>query len=74
MAYVIKTTHLFEKSLDRCVRRGLPMGEFMQVVRILEKEGKLPRKYKPHKLTGVDSGSAISVPIGRLSGRRMIGN
>ena len=52
MAYVIKTTHRFEKSLDRCVRRGLPMDEFTKVVRILEKEGKLPRRYKPHKLTG----------------------
>ena len=48
MAYRITTTHQFERDLKRCIRRGLPMDEFQTVIRLLERDGKLPAIYKPH--------------------------
>ena len=52
MAYRITTTHQFERDLKRCIRRGLPMDEFRCVILLLERDGKLPAKYKPHLLQG----------------------
>lgn len=48
--YQIKTTKTFEKNFDRCVKRGLPMEELRVAMKILEENGKLPEKYKAHKL------------------------
>lgn len=52
MAYTLSTTHKFEKQLRLCVKRGYPMDDFKQVVRLLVETGSLPAKYRPHKLTG----------------------
>lgn len=52
MAYRITTTHQFERDLKRCIRRGLPMDEFQTLIRLLERDGKLPAVYKPHQLYG----------------------
>ncbi len=52
MAYKLKTTHRFEKDLERCIKRGLPMDKFREVVRLLVRDGALPCEYKPHKLKG----------------------
>lgn len=52
MSYGISTTHRFEKSLKRCIKRGLDISKFKDCVRILSTEGKLPDKYRPHKLLG----------------------
>lgn len=56
MPYTLKTTHQFEKDLKRCMKRGLPMDAFKEVVRLLVNEGKLPASYRPHKLKGDRTG------------------
>lgn len=50
--YTIYSTRRFDKDMDRCKRRGLPMEELKQVVKLLEETGTLPPKYKPHRLKG----------------------
>ena len=50
--YKIKTTHQFEKDLKRCIKRGYPMDKFREVIRLLERDGKLPAEYRPHVLHG----------------------
>ena len=52
MAYLISTTHQFEKDLKRCIKRGYPMDEFRTVVQLLERDGRLPEVYQPHMLHG----------------------
>ncbi len=52
MAYKLKTTRRFEKDLKRCIKRGLPMDRFREVVRLLVCNGSLPSEYNPHKLKG----------------------
>ena len=54
--YTIRTTRQFEKDLKRCIRRGFPMKELRDVLSALVAEGKLPAKYKPHKLSGNHAG------------------
>lgn len=51
-AYTIHTTHRFEKDLARCARRGLPLKELKDVVKLLETTGSLPKQYRPHRLKG----------------------
>lgn len=50
--YKINTTHQFEKDLNRCIKRGYPMDDFREVIKLLERDGKLPAKYRPHMLHG----------------------
>lgn len=50
--YEVIYTGQFKKSLKRCVRRGLNINEFTTVLDILQKDGKLPSEYLPHKLHG----------------------
>ena len=50
--YKIKTTHQFEKDLKRCIRRGYPMDKFREVIKLLERDGRLPAEYRPHILHG----------------------
>lgn len=52
MSYTIDTTRRFDKSLKKCIRRGLDMSKFKEVVNILADTGTLPPKYRPHKLSG----------------------
>lgn len=52
MKYVIETTRKFDKSLKRCIKRGLNIEKFKEVVSILASSGTLPSQYKPHKLSG----------------------
>lgn len=52
MKYSIETTHKFEKSLKKCIKRGLDISKFKEVVNLLATNGTLPQKYKPHKLSG----------------------
>ena len=51
MAYHITTTNQFEKDVKRCMKRGMPMAELRSVISLLAKDGILPEKYKPHKLS-----------------------
>lgn len=50
--YKINTTHQFEKDLKRCIRRGYPMDMFREVIKLLERDGRLPAEYRPHILHG----------------------
>lgn len=50
--YTIITTNRFEKELKLCEKRGYNMELIQKVISILSNKGKLPEKYKPHKLSG----------------------
>ena len=50
--YKIRTTHQFEKDLQRCIKRGYPMEKFRKVIQLLERDGTLPAIYRPHLLRG----------------------
>ena len=45
-------TRTFRKDTERCRKRGLDMELLKNAVRLLERDGKLPSSYRPHKLTG----------------------
>ena len=32
--YKINTTHQFEKDLNRCIKRGYPMDDFREVIKL----------------------------------------
>ena len=50
--YSVDYTNRFKKDLKRCVKRGLDIGKIIEAVKLLEANGQLPSKYKPHKLVG----------------------
>ena len=50
--YTIKTSGTFEKDFIRCVKRNYHLKPFEDVIAQLETTGRLPAKYKPHKLAG----------------------
>lgn len=50
--YKISRFNSFKKDFKRCQKRHYDMELLAAVVARLAKSGKLPAKYKPHKLTG----------------------
>lgn len=50
--YKIITTKKFEKSLKLCQKRNFDLKLLKTVVDLLQENGKLPQKYKSHKLSG----------------------
>lgn len=50
--YKITTTKKFEKSLKLCQKRNYDLKLLKTVVDLLQETGKLPQKYKAHKLSG----------------------
>ncbi|MEZ3551802.1 MAG: type II toxin-antitoxin system YafQ family toxin [Muribaculaceae bacterium] len=52
MSYKIFTSRKFDKAYKKCIRRGLDMSKFENVVSILRECGRLPAIYRPHKLSG----------------------
>lgn len=50
--YSIVTTSKFDKSLKLCKKRNYNLQLLKEVIDILQEKGKLPQKYKPHKLSG----------------------
>ena len=56
MAYSIVYSTQFSKSLKRCKKRGLDMGEFVKVANTLAEGKRLPAAYRQHKLQGVYAG------------------
>jgi mRNA interferase YafQ len=54
--YFIQTTNRFEKDVLKCQSRGLNIALLKEVMLILQETGKLPDKYKPHKLLGKYAG------------------
>ncbi len=52
MKYRIEYSTTFKRSYKRAQKRGLPMNELNDAVRILADGRKLPIKYRDHALTG----------------------
>jgi mRNA interferase YafQ len=50
--YKIYTTNRFEKDLKLCKKRNYDLNLLKKVIDILQIDGKLPAKYKSHKLSG----------------------
>ncbi len=49
--YTISRTNSFKKALKRCIKRGLKISAFEEVVTILASTGALPATYRPHRLS-----------------------
>ena len=52
MKYTVITSTRFERAVRLCNKRGLPLDELTNVIDLLRENGTLPRKYRPHKLSG----------------------
>ena len=52
MSYKIEYTGKIKKDIKLAQKRGLDLQLFKEVILLLEKDGKLPLKYKPHVLKG----------------------
>ncbi|MDR6969330.1 mRNA interferase YafQ [Flavobacterium arsenatis] len=50
--YILTTTRRFEKSLKLCKKRNYDLSLLQTVLDLLQNTGKLPAKYKSHKLSG----------------------
>lgn len=50
--YLIEYSNKVKKDIKLAEKRGLKLQLFKEVVILLEKSGKLPSSYKPHKLKG----------------------
>jgi mRNA interferase YafQ len=50
--YKIYTTNRFEKDLKLCKKRNYNLNFLKEVIDLLQTDGKLPIKYKSHKLSG----------------------
>lgn len=50
--YAITYTNRYHKSVKLCKKRGYDLSLLEEVISLLEKSGKLPGRYKPHKLSG----------------------
>lgn len=54
--YTVNYTLQFKRAVKLCIRRGLDVNKIAELVDILRVRGVLPRKYKPHKLSGYKGG------------------
>jgi mRNA interferase YafQ len=54
--YKIKTSNRFEKDFVKCAKRNFNLELLGKALEFLESSGSLPRKYKPHVLSGNFSG------------------
>lgn len=52
MSYAIEYSGKIKKDIKLAQKRGLDLQLFKEVVILLEQDGKLPEKYKPHTLKG----------------------
>ena len=50
--FSVVATNQFKKDYKRCIKRGLNTDLINDVLYLLESEGELPEKYKPHILKG----------------------
>ncbi|MBR5910897.1 MAG: type II toxin-antitoxin system YafQ family toxin [Bacteroidales bacterium] len=48
--YQIEYSNRFDKDLKRCMKRGLNIKLIKDAIDLLADTGKLPQKYRPHKL------------------------
>ena len=54
--YTVNYTSQFKRAVKLCIRRELDVNKIAELVDILRVRGVLPRKYKPHKLSGYKGG------------------
>ena len=54
--YKISFSNKFKKDYKLCKKRGYDISKLEEVIILLQKNGKLPSKYKPHVLKGDYSG------------------
>ena len=50
MIYTIKKTNQFKQDFKLCIKRGLDINEFIQVLTLLQNGSALPERYKDHQL------------------------
>jgi mRNA interferase YafQ len=50
--YQISFSNKFKKDYKLCKKRGYDISKLEEVIILLQKNGKLPSKYKPHVLKG----------------------
>ncbi|MCX2495944.1 type II toxin-antitoxin system YafQ family toxin [Pedobacter sp. PF22-3] len=50
--YDISFSNQFKKDYKRCIKRNYDISLLEAVLKTLRENGKLPRKYKPHILSG----------------------
>ncbi len=49
--YNVRTTKSFDRAYKKCIKkRGYDEKLFKEVIEFLMRDGKLPKKYRPHKL------------------------
>lgn len=56
MIYSVENPKKFRKSLDRCIKRGLDVSKFKDIVSKLANGEALPDRCRPHKLSGSYAG------------------
>lgn len=56
MPYEISYTNRFRKDLRKCKRQNLNIDKLSTAINILQSNGKLPSRYKPHRLKGTYNG------------------
>ena len=54
--YSIEYTNRFKKDVKLCKKRGYNLDDLATAIDLLQKNGSLPSKYKPHMLSGNYSG------------------
>ncbi len=54
--FTVIASNRFKKNFKLCLKRGLDEEKLKVVVKLLEKDGKLPTKFKPHLLKGKYTG------------------
>ena len=52
MSYKVIWTSRFKKGYKNAIKRGFQIDLLDETIRLLANEGKLPKKYKEHDLTG----------------------
>ena len=52
MKYQISFGSKFKRDFKTIQKRRYPINQMAAVLEILERDGKLPQKYRPHKLSG----------------------
>lgn len=52
MSYLVSTTKRFDRSVRKCIKRGLDVELLKEALAFLIEDGMVPQEYRPHKLSG----------------------
>ena len=50
MIYIVKKTNQFKQDFKLCIKRGLDVNKFKEVLTLLQNGSSLPERYKDHPL------------------------